>query len=311
MAFDLLETINVDVSIDGGSGWTNVWQKMYLLASPNQYVLDLSGVAAGQNNFMFRFRFDSGSYSQGNYWQIDDIEFEVFGTAASNPPGRASNPDPVEGEVDVSIDANLSWSAGSDTTSHNVYFDGVFQGNQPGTGFDPGTLDYSMPYTWRIDEVNDEGKTIGSDWSFTTEAAPVLPGQASNPGPGDAAVDVSIDADLSWTAGSDTTSHDVYFNGMSQGNQPGTGFDPGTLAYSTPYTWQIDEENAAGTTTGVLWRFTTQAPPTTLPKFHIDDINVVTVAANGKRNRGEATVTVHNEVDAVVKWCCSLWYIQR
>jgi hypothetical protein len=259
--FDFLESINVDISTDGGSGWTNVWQKFGFIPNPTQYVLDLSGVAAGQNNFMFRFRFDSGDEKAGNYWQIDDIEFEVFGTAEPNLPGLAGTPVPAIAATNVSIEANLSWTAGSDATSHDVYFNGESQGNQPGTGFDPGTLTHSTDYTWRIDEVNDEGTTLGSGWSFTTEAAPVLPGPASNPGPADAAIDVSIDADLSWSAGSDATSHDVYFDGKFQRNQPGTGFDPGTLAHSTDYTWRIDEVNDEGTTTGSGWSFTTVGLP--------------------------------------------------
>ena len=46
-----------------------------------------------------------------------------------------------------------------------------------------------------------------------------MPGPASNPGPSDGATGVNVDDDLVWTAGSDTISHDVYFNGAFQGNQ--------------------------------------------------------------------------------------------
>mgnify|MGYP000747770646 CR=1 FL=1 len=63
--------------------------------------------------------------------------------------------------------------------------------------------------------------------------------------------DVALDADLSWTAGSDATSHDVYFGtspspgvGELQGNQAGTTFDPGALTASTTYYWRIDQVNA-------------------------------------------------------------------
>jgi hypothetical protein len=70
---------------------------------------------------------------------------------------------------------------------------------------------------------------------------------------------------LSWTAGAGATSHDVYFGtsspGTFRGNQPGTTFDPGTMSYSTTYYWRIDEKNAYGTTTGVVWNFTTEAAP--------------------------------------------------
>jgi hypothetical protein len=94
-------------------------------------------------------------------------------------------------------------------------------------------------------------------------AGPTTPGQASNPGPANSAADVSVDVTLSWTAGTNSTSSDVYFGtsspGTSQGNQTATTYDPGTLSNSTTYYWRIDEVNAAGTTTGNVWNFTTVA----------------------------------------------------
>ncbi len=91
-------------------------------------------------------------------------------------------------------------------------------------------------------------------------------GEAINPNPADGATNVSLyTAYLSWTSGSGATSHDVYFGttspGMFQGNQSGTTFDPGTMAYYTTYYWRIDEVNKWGKTTGTVWRFTTFRPP--------------------------------------------------
>ena len=90
------------------------------------------------------------------------------------------------------------------------------------------------------------------------------PGQASNPSPASGVTKVSRSAILSWTAGSGADSHDVYFGTNSnpgpsefQGNQPGTTFDPGYLGKNTWYYWRIDEVNAGGTTTGVVWSFRT------------------------------------------------------
>jgi hypothetical protein len=187
------------------------------------------------------------------------------------PPGQASNPSPADSATDVSINADLSWTAGSGADSHDVYFGtsspGAFQGNQTATTFDTGTMANDTTYYWRIDEVNTAGTTTGAVWSFTTIVA--APGQASNPSPADSATDVSIDADLSWTAGTGATSSDVYFGttspGTFQGNQTETTYDPGTMANDTTYYWRIDEVNAAGTTTGVVWSFTTESAPLGLP----------------------------------------------
>jgi hypothetical protein len=187
-------------------------------------------------------------------------------TTGVTPPGQASSPSPADSAIDVSTNADLSWTAGSGATSHDVYFGtsspGAFQGNQTGTTFDPGTMGYNTTYYWRIDEINAGGTTTGTVWSFTTEAAPPPPpGQASNPNPADTATNVGVGADLSWTAGSDTTSHDVYFGtsspGTFQGNQTATTFDPGALANDTTYYWRIDEVGLGGTTAGNVWSFTT------------------------------------------------------
>jgi len=187
------------------------------------------------------------------------------------PPGQATNPNPSNGATDVSIDADISWTAGSGAASHDVYFgtdstpdSGEFQSNQTETTFDPGTMVNDTTYYWRIDEINASGTTTGSVWSFTTEAAAPPPGQASNPTPTDGATGVSVDPDLSWTAGSGSDSSNVYFGTDQtpdetefQGNQTETTFDPGTMANDTTYYWRIDEVNAAGTTTGNVWSFTT------------------------------------------------------
>jgi len=89
---------------------------------------------------------------------------------------RASNPYPVDGSFGVSNNADLSWTAGADSISHDVYFGttgpGMFQGNQTATTFDPGTMAYGTTYYWRIDEVRDDGKTTGTVWSFATMMSP-------------------------------------------------------------------------------------------------------------------------------------------
>jgi hypothetical protein len=94
-------------------------------------------------------------------------------------------------------------------------------------------------------------------------------GQASNPNPANGSIDVDIDADLSWTAGSNAVSHDIYFGTANPpqfiGNQTATVFDPGTMTGVTKYYWRIDEVNPSWTTTGTVWTFTTILPPPPLP----------------------------------------------
>ncbi|MHC4395735.1 MAG: DNRLRE domain-containing protein [Planctomycetota bacterium] len=216
-------------------------------------------------------------------WAMDFAALEVRddtwpGPVDSGPttPGQAYNPNPPNNATDISADADLSWTAGANATSHDVYFgtdstpdSGEDQGNQTATTYEPGTMTDDTTYYWRIDEINANGTTTGTVWTFTTEDPGSLPGTASNPSPANSAVSVSISADLSWTEGAGSTSSNVYFgtdptpdSGELQGNQTATTYDPGTLTNDTTYYWRIDEINATGTTTGSLWSFTTVAAPT-------------------------------------------------
>ncbi|MHC4085521.1 MAG: LamG domain-containing protein, partial [Planctomycetota bacterium] len=95
------------------------------------------------------------------------------------------------------------------------------------------------------------------------------PGQASNPTPGNGAVNVDTNADLSWTAGSKAISHDIYFGITNPppfiSNQTAATFDPGTMIGDIRYYWRIDEVNPSWTTTGTVWTFTTILTPPTPP----------------------------------------------
>jgi hypothetical protein len=95
------------------------------------------------------------------------------------PLFKASEPNPADGAVSVNITADLSWTAGHDALSHDVYFGTgstpPFIGNQTSQTFNPGTMAYSTKYYWRIDEVNDSDKTAGDIWTFTTIMAPPPP----------------------------------------------------------------------------------------------------------------------------------------
>jgi hypothetical protein len=105
--------------------------------------------------------------------------------------------------------------------------------------------------------------------AFAVQNGP--PGQATNPNPAANATGVVLSPTLSWTAGAGATSHTVYFGtnptpGAAElkGSQAGTSYSPGALTGLTTYYWRIDEVNKIGTTTGVVWSFTT-GNPATLP----------------------------------------------
>jgi len=176
--YDESESIHVDVSTDGGGTWDldPIWSFAGFNELPSRYVVDLSAIV-GEPDAMLRFRFDSNGVNSGDFWQIDDIEVEVFeaGASVENLPGPATGPSPADGESGVLPDVSLAWTAGEQTDSHDVYFGtalplgpGEFHGNHPGASYDPGPLAADTTYYWRIDEVNAEGGVRGCTWSFST-----------------------------------------------------------------------------------------------------------------------------------------------
>jgi len=115
------------------------------------------------------------------------------------------------------------------------------------------------------EDLNRDGFVNFTDFAIFADNWRRPPGQASNPHPYNRATGVDLTADLSWTAGANATSHDVYFGTSSSPpfirNQTAKTFDPGTMTISTTYYWRIDEVNAWGKTTGTLWYFTTTTGP--------------------------------------------------
>ena len=98
----------------------------------------------------------------------------------NNPPNTPANPDPIDGQNDVSISKTLSWDGGDpdgDSVEYDVYFGSSnppskVKSNQSGTSY-PGTMDYDTEYYWKIvawDEHDQHSE--GSVWSFKTKSSP-------------------------------------------------------------------------------------------------------------------------------------------
>jgi len=205
-------------------------------------------------------------------------------TTAGAPAMKATNPNPADGAVDIDRNANLTWTAGTGATSHSVYFgtvqadviagtNGTFRGTFPAATlvFDPGQMANNTDHFWRIDEINDSGTTTGDVWRFKTLGAPA---QVTNPSPADGAVNQAVAITLSWTAATGAATYDVYFGTdqmavmnattasvLFKGNQAGVMYTPTGVSQSTTYYWRIDPKNAAGTTAGAVFSFTTGVIP--------------------------------------------------
>lgn len=225
------------------------------------------------------------------FWRIDEVASD--GTTKTTGDvwnfttelGKATNPDPTNNATGVALDKILEWTAGAGADTHDVYFgtnlaavtnattaDPEFAGNQAGTLFDPTSftaINASTQYFWRIDTVASGGAPVrkGDIWRYTTIAPPA---QVSGPSPANGATGVSTSPTLTWASADGAETYDVYFgdnlanvtNATTadtefQGNQSTRVFSPGMLNAATQYFWRIDSKNAAGTTTGIVFTFTT------------------------------------------------------
>jgi hypothetical protein len=126
------------------------------------------------------------------YWRIDEsawghtINGNVWSFTVTSLE-KAKNPQPSDGQINVSPYIVLSWSAAMDADLHDVYFgtsyndvniavhgSGEYKGNQVANTWDtnnyaPAGLNFDTTYYWRIDETAAGGYvTKGDVWSFTT-----------------------------------------------------------------------------------------------------------------------------------------------
>lgn len=133
-----------------------------------------------------------------------------------------------------------------------------------------GQLAVNTAYYWRIDTVNQTGKTIGSIWRFTT-----ITGQASQPSPENLEINVSPAVTLSWTAGYGATSHDVYCGKINPPpfvtNTAGTTYGPMALEEETVYFWRVNEYSSSGIAAGAVWSFKTGMDPKPSGWYKLDE----------------------------------------
>jgi hypothetical protein len=216
--------------------------------------------------------------------------FGLYVVMEQMPELIADHPAPAEGREDVRPDVVLIWSPGEcvqQTAGHDVYlgtnyvsvrdanrFDatGIYRGVRDVNYYVPSeTLNFSVTYYWRIDEINDVNIWQGPVWWFKTPE-----GRAHAPQPTDGWWNIPIDTVLNWKPGFLATSHDVYFgtdfDDINEANrtiprgvlvsqdQDANNYAPETLEFNKTYFWRVDEVNdacSADIRRGDIWSFTT------------------------------------------------------
>jgi len=238
----------------GGSGSTRAYAAAFILneagiaaASGNTFNLTWSGSAPARVAYssVFLQNVNQTTLTGENAGQT------INGTNITTPALAA-------GDGDIVIEAAACSAAGEYTTD-NSFIEAIeltISGADGVDGYKSATDVNETPSVTH--DTSGRQSLIG--FVVKVSPPPIPPGQADNPNPANGAMNVNINADLSWTAGSGAVSHDVYFGttspGAFRGNQSNTTFDPGPMANGVTYYWRIDEKNAGGTTTGVVWNFT-------------------------------------------------------
>ncbi len=97
-----IEKADVDVSVDGGTTWQNVWRKTtdYI----GQETVDISARAKGQANVMVRFRYYDANFDY--FWKIDDVQIDATTGGPAAPGGLTATAD---GQTSV----KLAWTDNS------------------------------------------------------------------------------------------------------------------------------------------------------------------------------------------------------
>jgi len=102
----------------------------------------------------------------------------------NSAPYVPGNPIPSNGAVDQALDVDLSWTCGDpdgDPVRYDIYFGtssppSVVSNNQFEWSYDPGILDFSTQYYWKIvAKDNHDHISEGNVWNFTTGQTPPTP----------------------------------------------------------------------------------------------------------------------------------------
>lgn len=195
------------------------------------------------------------------------------------PPDTPNNPTPADGSLDIPVDTKLSWNCSDpddDPLKYDIFFgtsnppQNLVQNDFQSTTYDPGILNYSTTYYWKIVAKDTAGATTsGPVWSFTTTATPNTPPNSPyNPVPSDGATGISLDVVLSWQCDDpdgDSLSYDLYFGTSTTPplvaqNLNNANYDPNNLKYETTYYWKVvAKDTFDATASGPVWSFTTRS----------------------------------------------------
>jgi len=237
----------------------------------------------------------------------------TFTTLSLNrPPYIPTNPSPENNEKDVDIDLTLEWSGGDpdseDTVTYDIYFGTIsplekIMSNHTMTSFDLTELSYNTTYYWKIIAWdNNNAKSEGMIWDFTTIPVPNDPPLIKNPDPSDDDIDIEVginelriliedpdDDSFSWSI---TTSPNI---GSSYGTYEENGIKKciiQNLKFNTTYKWTVSaiDEEGSNTVSKKEYTFKTRPANVDLEISFLKSIYITNIDAAIK-NTGEKDLT--------------------
>jgi subtilisin-like proprotein convertase family protein len=78
------ETADVDMSLNGGTSWVNLWKRQVAVREP--VAIDIPSSVVGNTNVVFRFHYYS-SVKNERWWQVDDVEIVGWDANDSDADG--------------------------------------------------------------------------------------------------------------------------------------------------------------------------------------------------------------------------------
>ena len=171
-----LKDVTIEYS-ENGTNWTILGDVEFAQATAKatyqaNTIIDFEGAAVK----VVRLTVNSGWGPMGQYG-LSEVRFLYI-------PASAREPEPADSAVDVLVGSTLSWRAGREAVSHDVYL-----GTDPNAlalvdsvdsaSFTPGNLEFGVTYYWQIDEVNEADAIMtwpGDLWSFATQEFALIEG---------------------------------------------------------------------------------------------------------------------------------------
>jgi concanavalin A-like lectin/glucanase superfamily protein len=165
-----LKDVTVEYSADG-TDWIVLGDVVFAQATARadyeaNTAVDFGGVAVKA----VRLTVNSGYGILGQFG-LSEIRFMYI-------PVLAREAQPADGTTGVSVATDLSWRAGREAASHEVYLGTdadalALAETTTNTSVTPGSFDLETTYYWQIVEVNETESTpswAGAVWSFSTQA---------------------------------------------------------------------------------------------------------------------------------------------